>query len=247
MGKKTKRGGGLIVALTFASLLFNHPQNEWIVVLCVAQGLSLLYEFSDYPRAGERTFQVVVRWVFLIISCASLPAAWGSYWWQRIAVTPEQVSFQGYPDETFNFSVRNGRSYDVYDVQIPFLIGYARHLDAKLSAKVEGESEPSSAIHVLYNYCYGTKGDGIGSHVMPNEREVLIVRVAHLVPAASENFTVTYTGGEKFVAKLLEAPTFAEEPTSYSPTQTTVGVRGDYRVCKFAMHADQPQPSLGVQ
>src|ERR1700761_3416330 len=106
--KKAKRGGGLVMALTFASLLFNHPQNEWIVVLCIGLALSLLYAFSDYPRTGERRFQIVVRWIFLAIICTSIPAAWGSFWWQRIVVTPERVSFRGYPDETFNFSVRNG-------------------------------------------------------------------------------------------------------------------------------------------
>ena len=81
------------------------------------------------------------------------------YWlWPRITVSPAQVSFQGYQNETFNFSARNGRADDVYDVQIPFLIGYNKHYEDKLSARVMPNGDPPQALSFDYNYCFGTKG-----------------------------------------------------------------------------------------
>jgi len=238
--KKAKRGGGLLLALTFASLFFNHPQNEWIVILCTLTAGSLTYSFSDYPPTGDAKFQRIVRWVFLVVTCGSLSVAWGSYWWERIRISPERLAFRGFADETFNLSERNGMSYDVYDIQIPFLVGYNKHFDDKLSAKTVPNSDPPTGLQMDYSYCYGTKGDGVVSHVQQNEREILIVRIPHLVPSESESFSITYTGGEQFTAKLFQDPDFLEEPTSYSPRQGTFEVRGDYRICKFAMRVDKP-------
>jgi hypothetical protein len=33
-------------------------------------------------------------------------------------------------------------------------------------------------------------------------------------------------------------PNFIAEPYSYSPMQATMGVRGDYRICKYAISTD---------
>jgi hypothetical protein len=169
-----------------------------------------------------------------------LLAAMGYFIWPRITVSPAHVAYRGFPDETFNFSVRNGRADDIYDVQLPFLIGYGKHFENKLSATVTSSREPSSVIQIDYSYCFGKKGDGIVSHVQPNEREVLIVRIAHLVPYGFGSFSIKYTGGEKFDAR-SEEPSFADEPTSYSPVENTVGVRGDYRICGYFMHAIKPE------
>ena len=154
-------------------------------------------------------------------------------WEVAITVNPAKVSFRGYPNETFNFSVRNGRSDDVYDVQIPFLIGQDKHFDDKLSAKVSHGDDPQP-IYDDYNYCFGKKGNGDVKNVLPHEQEVLIVRVGHLAPSASTSFTMTYAGGEQFEANSRTA-TFLSEPYSYSGSQFTVGVRGDYRICKYVI------------
>ena len=140
----------------------------------------------------------------------------------------------GYPNETFNFSVRNGRSDDVYDVQIPFLIGYGKNFEDKFSVKVMPNGDPPQRVYVRYNYCFGKKGDGVVSHVPPNEREVLIVHFTHLPAYGYGIFSITYSGGEKLDTQ-SGSTTFDSEPTSYSVSQGTTGVRGDYRICKFAM------------
>lgn len=99
--------------------------------------------------------------------------------------------------------------------RFPFLIGYSVHLDDKLTAKVVPNGDPPQRMYDDYNYCYGTKGDGIVSHLQPNEREVLIVRLTHMAPYSSRSLSITYTGGKKFEAK-LEKPNFIGEPYSYS-------------------------------
>jgi len=156
--------------------------------------------------------------------------------WPRIRVSPTRISFEGYPNETFNFSVRSERSDDVYDVQIPFLIGYNKHLDNKFSAKVTPNGDPQQRIHDDYNYCFG-KDDGGVHHVLPNEREVLIVRIGHLAPFEVRSFSITYGGGKKLETN-PGTPSFIAEPYSYSPMQATMGVRGNYRICKFAIATD---------
>jgi hypothetical protein len=155
--------------------------------------------------------------------------------WPRIMVSPSHVAFAGYPNETFSFSVKNDRSDDVYDVQIPFLIGHDKNLDAKLSAKVSPTSDPSQRIYDDYNYCYGVGKDV--KKIMPHEQEVLIVRIRHLPPFGIGYFSITYAGGEKFETE-LGTPNFVSEPYSYSPTQSTMGVRGDYRICKYDVQTD---------
>ena len=180
-------------------------------------------------------YRLAVRWAVVVMLVHGSVIAVIGYWiWPRITVSPSSVSFRGYPNETFNFSVRNGRADDVYDVEIPFLIGYGKKFQDKFSVKVVPSGEPRGPFSNEYNYCFGEKGDGVVSHVQPNEREVLIVNIPHLVPYGFGTFSVTFAGGDKFDA-VLESPSFSEEPYSYSPNQGTVGVRGDYRICKFEM------------
>jgi hypothetical protein len=155
--------------------------------------------------------------------------------WPRITVSPNHITFAGYPNETFNFSVKNERSDDVYDVQIPFLIGRDRHFEGKLSAKVSPNGDPPQRLYDDYNYCYGA-GDDVRK-VMPHEQEVLIVRVRHLPPSGIGGFSITYSGGEKFATK-SGTPNFISEPYSYSSVQGTVGVRGNYRICKYVISTD---------
>jgi hypothetical protein len=233
--KKTKRGGALLLAVSLASLCFSRPANEWVVILCAALFLCSIYAFRDYPPRGVDGFQRFVRWGALLLICAAVSSAWGEYWWQTIS--PQRVSFLGYPNETFNFSVRNGRSDDVYDVQIPFLIGYDKKFQDKFQVKVLPNGDPPQRIYARYYYCFGTKGDGIISHVQPHEREVLIVNIPHLSANGNGTFTIAYEGGEKLGTESGD-PTFDSEPVSYSLSQGTIGVRGDYRICKFAMGTD---------
>jgi hypothetical protein len=155
--------------------------------------------------------------------------------WPKITVSPGHVAFAGYPDETFNFSVKNDRPDDVYDVQIPFPIGQDKHFDDKLSAKVSPNGDPPQRLYDDYNYCYGVGGDV--KKVTPHEQEVFIVRIRHLPPSGIGSFSITYKGGEKFETK-PGTPNFIAEPYSYSPMQGTVGVRGDYRICKYAIATD---------
>lgn len=194
---------------------------------------------ASWPMArnGYRYHMHLTWVVILMLAHGGMLYAIGYWIWPRITVSPTVVSFRGYPNETFNFSARNGRADDVYDVQIPFLIGYGKNFQDKLSAKVMANGDPPQRMHNDYNYCFGVKGDGIVSHVQPNEREVLIVNVSHLIPYGSGEFSITYAGGDKFDAK-SETPNFIGEPYSYSPFQGTVGVRGDYRICKFNVSTD---------
>jgi hypothetical protein len=193
--------------------------------------------FSSWPMARNGyKYHLSIKWfVVVVLIHGSVLAAMGYWIWPRITINPGKVSFSGYPNETFNFSVRNGRADDVYDVQIPFFIGRNKHFEDKLSAKVIGNVEPSGPFRDDYNYCYGVKGDGVVSHVQKNEQEVLIARIPHLVPYASGSFSITYTGGDKLPDIAAGAPNFISEPYPYSPNSGTVGIRGDYRICKFVM------------
>lgn len=155
--------------------------------------------------------------------------------WPRITISPDRVIFAGYPDETFNFSVKNNRSDDVYDVQIPFPIGHDKHFEDKLSAKVWPNGDPPQRIYDDYNYCYGVGKDV--KKIMPHEREVFIVRIRHLAPFGIGRFSIAYAGGEKFETK-AGTPNFISEPYSYSSMQSTIGVRGNYRICKYAIRTD---------
>jgi len=181
-------------------------------------------------RHGYR-YNVGAKWAIgIMLIHGIILAALGYFVWPRITVSPSHVSFQGYSSETFNFSVRNGRSDDVYDVQIPFLIGYGKHWDAKLSAKVmPNSSDPPQRLYDDYNYCYG-KGPDVHD-IQPNEREVLIVRIVHMPPGGTASFSITYSGGNKFETQ-PGPPNFISEPYSYSPMQGEINVRGNYRICK---------------
>ena len=161
-------GGGLVVALALAAIYFNHPNSSWLVVLGVALFLSLMYTVSGwYTKSGLSTAECFGRFIAALILWGAVVGGYTAQFWPPppITVNPEHVTFNGYPDETFNFSVRNGRSEDVYDVQIPFLIGYGKHFDDKFSVKVMPNSDPPQRIYIRYNYCYGVKGDGVVSHV----------------------------------------------------------------------------------
>jgi hypothetical protein len=211
-----------------------HPTTVWTVIILGAAFLVTLY--SVWTCGGfDPTW---TKRIVLFIVDVAIFGVIAYQAWPRLTISPSKVSFQGYPNETFNFSARNGRSDDVYDVQIPFLIGYNKHFEDKLSARVVSNGDPPQAINIDYNYCFGTKGDGDVRHVQKNEREVLIVRITHIVPYGSGGFTITYAGGEKLDLK-YGPPTFAGEPFSYSPTQGTFDVRGDYRICKVAVHANR--------
>lgn len=193
--------------------------------------------FSSWPMArnGYR-YHLPIKWFLIVMLLHGGVLATMGYWiWPKITINPAKVSFRGDPNETFNFSVRNGRADDIYDVQIPFFIGRNKRFEDKLSAKVISDVEPSGPFRDDYNYCFGVKGDGVPSHVQKNEQEVLIVRIPHLVPYGSGVFSVTYAGGEKLPDIVAGAATFIGEPYSYSPNSGTVGVRGDYRICKFVM------------
>jgi hypothetical protein len=193
--------------------------------------------FASWRMARDGyKYHLSIKWAVVLMLVHGIIIAAMGYWiWPRITVGPSRVSFSGYPNETFNFSVRNGRADDVYDVQIPFFIGRNKHFDDKLSAKVIGNVEPSGPFRDDYNYCYGVKDDGVVSRVQKNEQEVLIVRIPHLVPYSSGAFSITYAGGDKLPGIVPGAPNFIGEPYSYSPNSGTVGVRGDYRICKFVM------------
>lgn len=152
----------------------------------------------------------------------------------QIRISPQHVLFQGFPNETLDFSVKNERDDDVYDIQIPFLIGYGRHLDDKFSAKILVGGDVSRRFIAPYNYCYG-KGKDIHK-VMPKEQEVFVVTINHLAPSGIGSFTITYAGGDKIETK-PGVPDFLSEPYSYSDTQGTIGIRGDYRTCKMIVAA----------
>jgi hypothetical protein len=202
----------------------------------IATVLAVLWLASWRMARDGYKYHLSIKWAAVLMLVHGIIIAAIGYWiWPRITVGPSRVSFSGYPSETFNFSVRNGRADDVYDVQIPFFIGRNKHFEDKLSANVIGDVEPSGPLRDDYNYCYGAKGDGVVSHVQKNEQEVLIVRIPHLVPYSSGAFSITYTGGDKLPDIVPGAPDFIGEPYSYSPNSGTVGVRGDYRICKYVM------------
>jgi hypothetical protein len=204
-------------------------------VVIVAALLVLWLSSWKMARDGYK-YRLGLRWAVLVMAAhGAILAAMGYWIWPRITVSPSHVLFRGYPNETFDFSVRNGRADDVYDVQIPFLIGYGKHLDSKFSAKTTANGDPPRALIGDYNYCYG-KGPDVHK-ILPNEREVLIVHIQHLIDYGSAAFSITYAGGES-IQTASGSPTFASEPTSYSGSQGTFGVRGDYRICRYDMHVN---------
>lgn len=222
---------GAFAGVALALVPYIVPRLPIVIVLV----LVVLWLASWRMARDGYKYHLSLKWVVvLMLVHGSILAAMGYWIWPKITISPSRVSFQGYPNETFNFSATNGRADDVYDVQIPFLIGYNKHFEDKLTAKVMPNSDPPQRIYDDYNYCFGVKGDGIVSHVQKNEREVLIVRIPHLGPNGSGSFSVTYAGGDKFDTKAGTA-NFIGEPYSYSPFQGTVGVRGDYRICKYAL------------
>jgi hypothetical protein len=226
---RIKNGISAVGAIVIGLCLFPLPRTGIYIALDLSFALLIsLYCVWHCWGLSPTWFK---RIAFMLLHVAIVTGI-GYAVWPRITVSPPRFSFRGYPNETVNFSVRNERGDDVYDVQIPFLIGYNKHLDAKLSAKVMPSNEPSQPLHDDYTYCYGKKGNV--QKVLPNEQEVLVVRIEHQPPSGIGTFTITYAGGEGFATK-PGAPSFVSEPYSYSPTQGTVGVRGDYRICKFVM------------
>lgn len=185
--------------------------------------------FGYVDKPSKRTLSLI------LVAHAALLTFLGWVLWPQIIISPERVSFAGYAGETFNFSVRNGRADDVYDVQIPFLIGYGKHYDSKFSVKVMPNGDPPQRIYGDSNYCYG-KGPDVHK-ILPNEQEVLIVNVTHIPPYGSRSFSITYGGGESIQTKAGHS-TFLSEPRSYSDWQGTMGVRGDFRICRYDMHTD---------
>ena len=206
--------------------------------LWIGAALAIIWLASWRMARFGYKYRLSVKWAACImLAHGGVLAVLGYYVWPRITVSPSRISFAGYPNETFNFSVRNGRSDDIYDVQIPFLIGYNKRFEDKLSAKVIPNGDPPQRVYDDYNYCFGKKGDGDVRNVQKNEREVLVVRIGHLSPFGVGSFSITYTGGEKFDVK-SQTPNFIDEPYSYSSMQATIGVRGDYRICKYAISTD---------
>jgi hypothetical protein len=233
--EKRKRKAGAWAGLgcvVMAIGAFVLPKYPGILIVCAVVAFA-----ASIPVAQTGYIDRAPKEAWLPILSAHAVAIALLFWliWPAITVSPRRVSFAGYPNETFNFSVRNGRVDDVYDVQVPFLIGYNKHLDGKISAKVGPTGDPAQRIYDDYNYCYG-KGKDVHK-ILPNEQEVLVVRIGHLPPSGSANFAVTYAGGDKFVTK-AGRPNFLSEPYSYSPMQGTIGVRGDYRICKYVLSTD---------
>jgi hypothetical protein len=223
---------GVLGAVAMALVPFVVPR------LPVAMGIALgAIWLVSWPMARNGyVYKMPTKWAIGVMAIhGGLLAILGYAVWPRLTISPSKMSFEGYPNETFSFSVRNGSADDVYDVQIPFLIGYDRHFEDKLSAKVTSNGDPPQRIYDDYNYCFGKKGDV--SKVLKNEREVLIVRIRHLPPFGNGSFSITYAGGEKLEVK-SGSPNFISEPYSYSPIQATMGVRGDYRICKYVIATD---------
>jgi len=233
--KEQGRIWGALAALTVALVPSIVPRLPVVITIVLA----VLWLASWRMARDGYKYHLSTKWaVVLMLVHGVIVTAMGYWIWPRITVSPSHVSFRGYPDETFNFSARNGSADDVYDVQIPFLIGYNKHYQDKISAKVAPNGDPQGPFSDDYSYCFGEKGDGVVNHVQKNEREVLIVRITHLVPYGLASFSVTYAGGDKFDA-ISGTPNFAGEPYSYSPNSATVGVRGDYRVCKFSFSTNR--------
>lgn len=227
--KKQGQTYGILGVVAMALVPFLIPRLPFWIALALVVIL-----IASWPMARDGyKYKLPIKWsIGIMVIHGLLLAALAYFIWPRITISPPRVSFAGYVNETFNFSIRNGRSDDVYDVQIPFLIGYNKHLQDKLSATVASNGDLPQRIYDDYNYCFGEKGDV--SKVLPNEREVLIVRIGHLAPYAVGSFSITYAGGEKLDVK-SGAPNFVAAPYSHSPMQATVGVRGDYRICKYVI------------
>lgn len=230
---KTNNSIATIGSIMIGLLLFVLPRTgNWIIAdLSLAFALSLYCVWHCWSLPV--TLSKRVGFLILHLGAVSLLAY---FVWPRIVVSPSRIAFAGYSGETFNLSVRNERSDDVYDVQIPFHIGHDKHFEDKLSAKIVSDGEPPEAITNDYDYCYG-KGKDVHK-IMPHEQEVFIVRIRHIAPSESRVFSITYAGGEKLETKAEES-SFLSEPYSYSTSQGTFGVRGDYRIRKFSMHADR--------
>lgn len=231
--KEQGRIWGVFGAVALALLPFIVPR----IPLAIGIALFVIWLASWRMARDGYKFRLSRKWAACVmLAHGGALALVGYLVWPGITVSPARISFAGYPNETFNFSVKNGRSDDIYDVQIPFLIGYGKHFEDKLSAKVVSNGDPPQRVYDDYNYCFGKSGDL--HKVLPNEREVLIVRIRHLPPFGVGGFAITYTGGNRFDAVLSETPNFVSKPSSYSPNQFSVGVRGNYRICKYVVATD---------
>jgi hypothetical protein len=153
---RIKTGIATVGTTVTGLLLFVLPRTGVWVVL----NLSLAWLLSLYcvwhcrglsPTRVKRLGFLVLHVIFVIGLSYAV--------WPRIKVSPDKVGFLGFPDETFNFSVRNERADDVYDVQIPFLIGHDKHFENKLSAKVLPNGDPPQRLYDDYNYCFGVGKD----------------------------------------------------------------------------------------
>jgi hypothetical protein len=224
--------GAVIMAL--AQYIFPGNSVTLVIVLLIVFCVSVPMARYGYVYAAKWYF-----WIPILVAHGIILSAIGWWRWPRIKVSPAKVAFAGFQGETFNFSVRNETNDDVYDVQIPFLLQTHNHLDSKFSAKVLPNGEPSPHIFGDYNYCYG-KGNDIHK-VLANEQEVLVVHVSHITSMGTRSFSVSYAGGEKLEAK-AETPSFILTPYSFSEMQGTIGVRGDYRACKFVSANDGVVP-----
>lgn len=231
--KEQARILGAFGAVALALVPFIIPR----IPLAIGIALLVIWLASWRMARDGYKYRLATKWAACVMLAQGGILAFVGYMvWPGISVSPSRVSFEGYPNETFSFSVKNGRSDDIYDVQIPFLIGYGKHFQDKLSAKVFSNGDPPQRVYDDYNYCFGKSGDV--HKVLPNEREVLIVRIRHLPPFGIGDFSITYTGGDNFAMRLFESPSFVSEPSSYSLNQFTVGVRGSYRICKYVVATD---------
>jgi hypothetical protein len=229
---RIRNGIATVGATVTGLLLFVLPRTgAWVAIdLSAAWLISLYCVWHCWGLPPTR----VKRIGFLALHIA-LVVCLGYVVWPRITVSPRHTVFAGYPNETFNFSVKNNRDDDVYDVQIPFPIGRDRHLEDKLSAKVLPNGDPPQRMYDDYNYCYG-KGPDVHK-ILPHEQEVFIVRIRHLPPGGIGTFSITYAGGEKLETK-PGSPNFVGEPYSYSDMQGRIEVRGNYRICKYMIQTD---------
>ena len=88
---KNKLWSGLGAAFALSAIYFNHPGKQWLIVLCVALSVSLVYGFSDWPRrTGFTVAEKMGRWVALVLICSLLALCWGSLWWPRWSLSSSQ-------------------------------------------------------------------------------------------------------------------------------------------------------------
>lgn len=214
--KRKARAWAGLAAVAMATVPSLAPRDSVVIGCCAA----LVFAMSI--PAALNGYKYRARWymfvpLLLLHSLIVVVGCW--FIWPSVKVSPQRLKFRG-DAESFNLSVFNDTDSDRYLVNLPIQV--ADGLEPLISAKYESTSH-EGPLQNAYDYCYGKNG-----------KEYLVVNFTHLLPGEKHLFTISYRGGKPFSAEIRRTRS-SSEPSGFSGVKGTVGVTGDYRVCKYVL------------